>query len=76
MYTPSHSRSLSLSPSVHPDQLAGAVPGASAGAAQIKDPSGTVSESITGKGEWALFITADGYCCCVCPEQKMSDVGM
>lgn len=60
MYSPSHSRSLSLSPSVHPDQLAGAVPGASAGAAQIKDPSGTVSESITGKGEWALFITADG----------------
>lgn len=31
------------------------MPGTSAGATQIKDAGGTVSESITGKGEWALL---------------------
>lgn len=57
------------------DQLAGAMLGASAGTAQIKDASGTVSESITGKGEWALFIILDWGLARVL-WAEMSDVGM
>lgn len=57
------------------DQLAGAMLGASAGAAQIKDASGTVSESITGKGEWALFIIL-GWGLARVLWAEMSDVGM
>lgn len=49
--------------------------GASAGAAQIKDASGTVSESITGKGEWALFIIR-GLGLARALWVEMSDVGM